>query len=259
MDIIAYGEYYNRAMQGITEMVLQQANPMSSFKRDSYPAAFETYMHKYMSVIDAIEKVYQEEENPQKWLDKLTERLIGEVKKELDAIPKKNKRNDQLLSYNMILAIYVFPAILEQKGQSAEPLTDQIVEEWNKTFKTTIGKATYEKIEQGFHRKLCYITTAVCESQGKPDDCYELETLRGYRDTYLLSTEDGRKLVNEYYNIAPTIVNRISKCENSGELYEEICKDYISPCIRMIEAGELEACKEKYMDMVYELKGRYMA
>ena len=259
MDIVAYGEYYNRAMQGIADMLLNAGNPLASFKKDKYPDAFLAYRNQYIEVIDAIEKVYQEEENPQQWLEKLSDHLVQEARRELDSIPKKSKRNDMQINYNMILAIYVFPAILEQKNQSAEPLTDRIVDKWNSEFKTAVGKATYDKIEAGFHRKFCYITTAVCESQGKPDDCYELELLRDYRDSYLLSTKEGEALVNEYYDIAPTIVNRINRSEGSARIYEEIWNSYLSPCVRLIESGEKEACREKYMDMVYELKGRYMA
>lgn len=260
MDIVAYGEYYNKAMQGIEDMLFQAGNPLSSFKKSLYAEAFQTYLRKYIDVIDAIEKVYVKEDGvDEEWLDKLADHLVDQASDELGRIPKKGKRNEQLVNYNMILAVYLFPAILEQKGQSAEPLTDRIVEKWNSAFKTSVGKASYEKIESGFHRKLCYITTAVCESQGKADNCYELELLRNYRDQYLLATPEGEALVEEYYNIAPTIVSRIARSEAPGKVYEEIWQNYLSPCIDFIETGKLEECQERYMAMVYELKGRYMA
>lgn len=259
MDVVAYGEYYNRAMQGIEDMLLLAGNPMAFFKKDKYPEGFQSYLRQYIEVIDAIEKVYQEEADPSAWLDKLADRLVSGAKRELDGIQKKGKRTEKMTDFNMTLAIYLLPAILEQKGQAAEPLTDRIVEKWNVAFQTSVGKASYDKIEGGFHRKLCYITTAVCESQGKPDDCYELELLRAYRDGYLLSTEEGKKLVKEYYNIAPTIVNRIGRMEDSKAVYEEIWSAYLSPCIRLIEEGKKEECKAQYMKMVYTLKGRYMA
>lgn len=259
MDVVVYGEYYNRAMQGIEDMLFQAGSPLSSFKKDKYPEAFQAYLRKNLEVIDAIEQVYQMEENPQEWLEKLADHLVSVTEQELDRIPKKSKRNEKLIDFNMTLAVFVFPAILEKKGESAEPFTDLLVEKWNAAFKTSVGKASYEKIENGFHKKWCYITTAVCESQGKPDDCYELQLLRDYRDHYLLLTEEGEALVKEYYNIAPTIVNRIRHSEDSQKIYAEIWNSYLSPCVRMIEEGEQEACKERYMDMVYELKGRYMA
>lgn len=260
MDIVAYGENYNRAMQGIEDMLFQAGNPLDSFKRHLYPESFQAYLRKYIEVIDAIEQVYLKSESPdEEWLEKLADHLVEQAANELERIPKKGKRNEQLVNFNMILAVYVFPAILEQKGQSAEPFTDLLVEKWNTAFKTSVGKANYEKIESGFHRKLCYITTAVCESQGKADDCYELELLRDYRDQYLLSTPEGEALVEEYYNIAPTIVSRIARSKAPRQVYEEIWQNYLSPCVRLIEEGQREACRERYMAMVYDLKGRYMA
>lgn len=260
MDVVAYGEYYNKAMQGIEDMLFQAGNPLSSFKKNLYAEAFQAYLRKYIEVIDAIEKVYVKEDGvDEEWLLKLADHLVEQAAVELERIPKKGKRSEQLVNYNMTLAVYMFPAILEQKGQSAEPLTDCLVEKWNAAFKTSVGKASYEKIESGFQKKLCYITTAVCESQGKADDCYELTLLRDYRDRYLLSTPEGEALVKEYYNIAPTIVSRIARSEAPGQVYKEIWKNYLAPCIGMIEEGKQEECRERYMAMVYDLKGRYMA
>ena len=259
MDLILYGETYNKAMQGVEEMLLTaDDNPMGNFKKDLYPGAFQEYLRRHSDTIDAIEAIYQEEEDKDAWLSKLSDRLLQAASGELEAIPKKSKRNDQQINYNMILAVYFFPALLEKKYESGDKLADVIVEKWNSAFKTSVGKAGYEQIEGGFHRKWCYITTAVCESQGKPDDCYELELLRTYRDTYLLSTDEGAALVNEYYDIAPTIVNRISRQDNPDEIYDGIWDKYLSGCISLIENGENEACRLLYMDMVYDLKKRYM-
>lgn len=259
MDIVTYGETYNRAMQGIEDMLLREENPMKSFKKDVYPEAFQAYLRRHLETLNAIEAIYQQEEKPELWAEKLADHLVGAAQAEIDAVPKKGKKSELQINYNMVLAIYVFPAFLEQKGDAAEPVTDMIIEKWNKAFRTSVGKADFAKIESGFHKKLCYITTAVCESQGKPDDCYELELLRSYRDGYLLSTEDGKELVDEYYNIAPTIVNRIGRQENADQIYGEIWDCWLADCVRLIEEGRKEACRGKYMDMVYELKERYMA
>ena len=64
-------------------MLLREENPLASFKKDRYPEAFQDYLHKYEGVLDAIEKVYQEEEHPQQWLEKLADRMISEAKAEL--------------------------------------------------------------------------------------------------------------------------------------------------------------------------------
>ena len=259
MDLVAYGESYNQALQGIEDMLIKEGNPLNTFKKNVYPEAFQAYLRKHLDTINAIERIYQQEENPNAWLEKLADHMVDCAQEELDAIPKKGKKSEQQINYNMILAVYVFPAILEQRNPSAEPLTDILVEKWNEAFKTSVGKSSYEKIEQGFHRKFCYITTAACKSQGKADDCYELELLRSYRDEYLLQREDGEAMVKEYYNIAPTIVNRIGRQENADAVYDKIWNTYLMDCIHKIENGENEACRERYAEMVYDLKNRYMA
>ena len=91
-----------------------------------------------------------------------------------------------------------------------------------------------------------------------PDDCYELTTLRAYRDGYLSGTEEGRRIVEEYYNIAPTIVKRIDRQENADEIYRGIWDEYLRPCIRLIEKDEKEECKELYITMVRSLEKEYL-
>ena len=134
MDIVAYGEYYNKAMQGITDMLLEAGNPLASFKKDRYPEAFQAYLRKHLEVLDAVEQVYQAEEEKNegeggKWLEKLADRLVDVAGAELERIPKKGQRNEQLINYNMILAKrnvlkeycqWLFP-ILERTEQLCSP------------------------------------------------------------------------------------------------------------------------------------------
>ncbi len=56
----------------------------------------------------------------------------------------------------------------------------------------------------------CFITTAVLRNIGILDDkCYELETFRKFRDTYIQTNHPN--LVDEYYVIAPTIVAKLNE------------------------------------------------
>ena len=103
----------------------------------------------------------------------------------------------------------------------------------------------------------CFITTAVCKCFGKPDDCYELTMFRGFRDNWLAQQPDGEALVAEYYAIAPTIVNRIDQMVSSADIYQQIWQRYLAPCLKHLEQGENEACKERYIDMVRTLKAQY--
>ena len=104
---------------------------------------------------------------------------------------------------------------------------------------------------------LCFITTAVCKYFNKPDDCYELTTLRKFRDTWLIGQSDGKELIEEYYAIAPDIVNAIDGSSKKDEIYMHIWSNYIEPCIKLIELGANDTCKKLYIEMVNKLKAKF--
>ena len=106
--------------------------------------------------------------------------------------------------------------------------------------------------------KGCFITTAVCDSFGKPDDCYELTTFRNFRDNWLVEQEDGKSLVAEYYKVAPKIVTNINKFTNAKTIYQMIWTKYLDPCLKFIETGKLTECKDMYVSMVQNLKQKYL-
>ena len=63
--------------------------------------------------------------------------------------------------------------------------------------------------------------------------------------------------MEDYYDIAPTIVNRINAEKDSVNVYRSIYDSYISRCISQIESGELEECRSTYESMVNELTDKY--
>ena len=105
----------------------------------------------------------------------------------------------------------------------------------------------------------CFITTAVCDSFGKPDDCYELMAFRDFRDSWLRRQEDGETLVSEYYATAPRIVSAIECLSNAKEIYRAIWNNYLSPCLCHIEKKEFTQCKALYMQMVCDLKAQFLS
>ena len=100
----------------------------------------------------------------------------------------------------------------------------------------------------------CFITTAVCQTFGKPDDCYELTMFRNFRDTWLIEQPDGKALIAEYYSIAPSIVTKIDSLSDSAQIYKTIWKKYLVPCLNFIRNGDNLACKNLYVKMVRDLK-----
>ncbi|HNS44429.1 MAG TPA: hypothetical protein PKH37_04290 [Alphaproteobacteria bacterium] len=84
---------------------------------------------------------------------------------------------------------------------------------------------------------LCFISTAVFKSKGLPDDCEELALLRNFRDTFLLTTTQGRLLVEEYYRIAPDICKQIDSNINSDFLYTKIYDLFLHKIVDNIRSG----------------------
>ena len=100
----------------------------------------------------------------------------------------------------------------------------------------------------------CFLTSACTEARGLPDDCYELATLRKFRDDYLAKQACGKCEIAHYYNIAPTIVNRIKSSPNAKAVFARIYDDLVTPCVKRIEKGHFEEAHEKYRSYVMMLE-----
>ena len=51
----------------------------------------------------------------------------------------------------------------------------------------------------------CWLTTICCGFMGLTDDCWELSSLRRFRDKYLLSLPEGQQEVERYFSHAPMV------------------------------------------------------
>ena len=109
-----------------------------------------------------------------------------------------------------------------------------------------------EKSDSG----LCYLTTALVNYLGKPDDCEELMTLRLFRDKYLRQSSDGRKLIAEYYTSAPEIVKAIDQSNNKEEHYTYI-QGVVNSCIKAINDGDNDLAIRLYYNMFKTLKNKF--
>lgn len=233
---------------------------MPYFKKNLYEQAFNKYYGSCLPLFDEIKEeiLGKDEEFIENYINEFSDLFVSVFKKEYDAISKKGKKSSYVTNHNTPLVVYVFPSILNYKESFCKPCVDAIVSKWNDAFKEMkIGYGTYEDIKGGFRTKLCYITTAVCESLNKDDDCMELNLLRDYRDNILSKEPEGRALIEEYYDVAPTIVKRINRQDNSSIIYRRLYNDYILSCLSSIENKDFTGCKETYTLMVTELKKRY--
>ena len=102
----------------------------------------------------------------------------------------------------------------------------------------------------------CFLSTACVEYKGLADDCYELTTLREFRDNYLLGFEEGKLDVEEYYRIAPKIVSLISLSPCADMIFEDIYNMMLL-CVECIENGRYEEAHSLYKDFVMKLKEKF--
>ena len=235
--------------------------------RDQFEGAFAEYEAQTRSVFEQLDSaVRAQEARREALLDAAAERMLNDLEAAWKQDPKwsrKASRNGIRDDDKIILAIFFVPALRRQQLSVSEPLSEQLQKKWVARYPDSpFYLGSYESISGGFRKKLlglCFITTAVCEAEGLPDDCAELTAFRAFRDGYLRACPDGAALIDEYYNIAPGIVSCINVCSDREAKYAAIRDTWLSPCYRDLKAGRLEQCKARYVDMVRSLEKEYLS
>lgn len=100
----------------------------------------------------------------------------------------------------------------------------------------------------------CFLTSACTEARGLPDDCEELQTLRGFRDSYLRAQPKGAEEILEYYRVAPRIVEEINKRPDKLEVYDRIYRELVTPCVEWIKDGALDRAHNAYREYTTSLQ-----
>ena len=103
----------------------------------------------------------------------------------------------------------------------------------------------------------CFITTAVCGSLNKPDDCDELMTMRWYRDKLKAEDEGMATLIREYYRVAPQIVNKIDNSKNAEMIYKELWENQVSKIFQNVKQKKYKEAELQYINMLVDLCGLY--
>ena len=128
---------------------------------------------------------------------------------------------------------------------------------WMKKYISLTGSCYHFDRRESEYR-VCYLTTMFCEILELEDDCDELETLRGYRDWYMLNDPSCKLLLEEYDTIGPILANKLFYDKEKMNVVKEMGESYIYPAIRFIFEEKYEEAKEIYIKMVNMLKQRYI-
>ncbi|WP_343209820.1 CFI-box-CTERM domain-containing protein [Anaerolentibacter hominis] len=251
------------ALDNMHRLYTRHRDILNYFKEETYEEAFEKYLAEEREVLDHLELAcYQHEEELPQILRQAAKKLIDAISDSMEkesGMKQKLRRNVVRDDYKMTQVVFIIPMIRELRLEISEEFADHIIDEWVTRYPNEMYyKGDYHKLIEGFRkRKICYITTAVCETFGKSDRCYELMRFRQFRDDYLLKQENGEELVQEYYSIAPAIVASIDMMPERADVYEGIWNEYLKPCLSQIENGENEACRDNYIRMVRDLEQKY--
>ncbi|WP_236618869.1 DUF4157 domain-containing protein [Acaryochloris sp. CCMEE 5410] len=106
-------------------------------------------------------------------------------------------------------------------------------------------------------KKFCFITTACVEARGLSDDCYELQMLRDFRDTYMRTIVNGDAMIERYYDIAPKIVASIKEKPNASDILGGLYKRVVES-VKFIEAKQYQKALQNYIIVVRELEEEYL-
>jgi len=248
------------AKEHILECVRGQRDLRNAIRKDSFDETFLRYEQEHGEIFRKLEAAcLAEPERSEQYQEELVETFLDGLEALWSQEPKhKFAMEDD----KVIIAIYLAPMVRHLKLRCGENFASLLQSRWVERYpKSPFYLGSYEELSAGFRKKylgLCFITTAVCRQEGKPDDCAELTAFRTFRDGYLRGCPDGPALIAEYYEIAPAIVTMIGVCEDAGLAYGEIRRRWLEDCYRDLQAGRMEDCKARYTEMVRTLERQYL-
>lgn len=231
--------------------------------RKDYVPEFEAYEAAHSSLLKRIDTlVFSAPMGPKEAVELLCDRFLDTLEENLQSLKEyhtKHGRSNLLFEIKLVLALFLTPLTGKLALRMAEDFNSTLHAAWMKRYpKEVWHPGNYENIAGGFRKKrLCFITTAVCAHEGKPDDCRELTTLRAFRDGWFREN-GGESLIREYYEIAPTLVTLIEHCDSPDSCYAEIRSRWLTPCLSALEQGQEALCRDTYTEMVQTLRSRYL-
>lgn len=102
----------------------------------------------------------------------------------------------------------------------------------------------------------CFLTTACIRVAGLTDNCYELTTLRSFRDNFVAKMVRGPAVLAEYYEIAPVIVQKIKQDANRDIVLSDVFAT-VKKAVELIECGNHIEAFDHYEAMFVDLKRRF--
>lgn len=254
----------SRELDYIREALLRAATGYPQYytklsKKDFFPA-FEAYERDNAEVLQRLDDCARVQPDGGKALiAQVCDELLEDISTFFDGTLKK-KRQEAIFATKVVLAVFLTPLARKLELDTADLFRTELHARWKKRFpKEDWTPGDYEVLAGGFRKhKWCFITTATCLHEGKPDDCAELTSFRNFRDGWLAACPDGAALTEEYYAIAPAIVACIDYCDDTEQRYDEIRQRWLAPCYDALQESRFDDCRRLYVEMVQTLRVRYL-
>lgn len=225
-----------------------------AFTQKNYPDCFASYNGRLSTALEALQGVQDED------CQAFAQALLSRMTDDLHYRKVHSSKSAAFFRYRMMVAVYLIPALHDSTVPEAAIVLRAFLQLWNSKYpKEALNPVSFEKINGGWRRKGCYITTAVCHSLHKSDDCTELQTLRRFRDSWMLRQPEGPLLIQEYYTFAPSIVAAINIAPNPERIYRSLWQNCISPCMQEAAAGQNQSCLQRYTEMMLSLEQQYLS
>lgn len=103
----------------------------------------------------------------------------------------------------------------------------------------------------------CFVTTACAGLIGLDDDCFELRTLRRFRDRVLVGLPGGAADIARYYREAPAIVAAIHAGPSPAAELSRLYARYILPSALLAKLGFAKRAHRTYRAMMADVARRY--
>ncbi|MBQ6430741.1 MAG: hypothetical protein IJJ99_02535 [Oscillospiraceae bacterium] len=259
---IVEGEFEERRAELREELpkaVTRYPDYYKKLTKKAFFSAFERYENENRSVVDSIDLCVDAcPDGETAAVELLCKDMLDAIDTYMQADRRRNKNGIQF-EVKVVLAIFFTPLLRKRGLRCAETFRTELNRQWLERYpKQMWTPGDYDVMASGFRKhKLCFITTATCAHEGKPDDCAELTAFRAFRDGWL-TEHGGKDLIAAYYENAPGIVACIELCDRPEERYAEIRERWLAPCYRALQEGRMVECRDRYVDMVRTLEKRYL-
>jgi hypothetical protein len=149
----------------------------------------------------------------------------------------------------------IYSAVTTETGTFAAFVDDTLVPAMDTMALQDAAGGCYENDDyydsSGFEG--CFLTTACCAVVGLPDDCWELATLRRFRDGWMRGFAQGRADIERYYREAPAVTQLLSASRTGRARLLRLYWSTIVPSALLIRLGANRLAWRLYRRMMLDL------